>query len=230
MEECKSNSSASPKSMSSEFKSISSCSPKSISSSPKCPKLPSSQSSRAVRCSQRQPFRLHTESRGQLKERAFVKRLQETNAEEAKNRVRIAQGLPLTTDKPEIPFKPPVKEQTKPVEIKLHTQQRAVRRAGFNDLVATKMNWQEQQRQQLEKLCKTLEEEEIRMLRKQMVPRAQLMPLFDRPFYPQRSTRPLTVPKEPTFHLRSKCWNCTPCSGAHFKFQQPIGQTMKPIQ
>ena len=42
------------------------------------------------------------QSRGQLKERAFVKRLQETNADEAKNRVRIAQGLPLTTDKPEV--------------------------------------------------------------------------------------------------------------------------------
>lgn len=31
-----------------------------------------------------------------------------------------------------------------------------------------------------------MEEEEIKMLRKEMVPRAQLMPLFDRPFFPQR--------------------------------------------
>jgi len=32
-----------------------------------------------------------------------------------------------------------------------------------------------------------IEEEEIRMLRKEMVPKAQLMPFFDRPFLPQRS-------------------------------------------
>lgn len=31
-----------------------------------------------------------------------------------------------------------------------------------------------------------IEEEEIRMLRKEMIPRAQLMPFFDRPFFPQR--------------------------------------------
>lgn len=31
-----------------------------------------------------------------------------------------------------------------------------------------------------------IEEEEVRMLRKEMIPRAQLMPFFDRPFFPQR--------------------------------------------
>jgi hypothetical protein len=31
-----------------------------------------------------------------------------------------------------------------------------------------------------------IEEEEIRLLRKEMVPRAQLMPYFDKPFSPQR--------------------------------------------
>lgn len=31
-----------------------------------------------------------------------------------------------------------------------------------------------------------IEEEEIRSLRKEMIPRAQLMPFFDRPFFPQR--------------------------------------------
>ncbi|RWR82094.1 protein TPX2 isoform X2 [Cinnamomum micranthum f. kanehirae] len=207
--------------------------PKSNSSSPKSQKHPSSQSSQAVpvKSSHLQPFRLHTESRGQLKERAFVKRLQEINADEAKHRIRMAQGLPLTTDKPEMLHKPPVKEQTKPMEIKLRTQQRAARRAGFNDLVAIKISWLEYQRQQIEKLQKMMEEEEIKMLRKEMVPRAQLMPLFDRPFFPQRSTRPLTVPKEPNFKgLSSKSWRCTPSSGAHYKFQQPLNQTMKPIK
>lgn len=37
-----------------------------------------------------------------------------------------------------------------------------------------------------ELLEQIIEEEEIRMLRKEMIPRAQLMPFFDRPFFPQR--------------------------------------------
>ncbi|MFS7955312.1 hypothetical protein Hanom_Chr07g00641191 [Helianthus anomalus] len=34
------------------------------------------------------------------------------------------------------------------------------------------------------------------MLRKEMIPRAQLMPLFDRPFVPRRSTTPTKVAKK----------------------------------
>ncbi|KAL6010792.1 hypothetical protein ACLOJK_001234 [Asimina triloba] len=109
---------------------------------------------RTARSGQAQPFRLQTEvltadhavsssykpvelSRGQMKDRAFARKLQEMDAEEARHRIRVAQGLPLTTDKPETIYKPPVKEQTKPMEFKLHTQQRAAQRAGFNDLVSS---------------------------------------------------------------------------------------------
>lgn len=35
-------------------------------------------------------------------------------------------------------------------------------------------------------LKQVIEEEEVKMLRKEMIPRAQLMPFFDRPFFPQR--------------------------------------------
>lgn len=31
-----------------------------------------------------------------------------------------------------------------------------------------------------------IEEEEVKMLRKEMVPKAQLMPRFNKPFHPQR--------------------------------------------
>ncbi|KAI4304722.1 hypothetical protein MLD38_040197 [Melastoma candidum] len=110
--------------------------------------------------------------------------------------------------KPRTP-KPVTKENTKPVDVKLHTQQRAAKRAIFNYTVATKLFLTEQQKKQEEKLRKMLEEEEVRMLRKEMIPRAQLMPLFDRPFLPQRSSRPLTVPREPGLGLtNSKSWTC----------------------
>ncbi|KAL8211239.1 hypothetical protein R6Q57_005676 [Mikania cordata] len=82
------------------------------------------------------------------------------------------------------------KENTKTMEVKLQTEERAVKRAFFNYSVATKLYLMEQQKRQIERIQKIIEEEEVRMLRKEMIPRAQLMPLFDRPFFPRRSTKP----------------------------------------
>ncbi|XP_012473432.1 microtubule-destabilizing protein 60 [Gossypium raimondii] len=105
--------------------------------------------------------------------------------------------------------KPAAKENTKPQEFKLHTGQRAVKRAMFNYSLATKFYLLEIQKKQVEKVQKMIEDEEIRCLRKEMVPKAQLMPFFDRPFFPQRSNRPLTIPREPSFRtVNSKCWSC----------------------
>ncbi|KAF5957959.1 hypothetical protein HYC85_005184 [Camellia sinensis] len=96
------------------------------------------------------------------------------------------------------------KENTKPQDFKLHTQERAAKRALFNYTVATKLYLLERQKKQIEKLQK--------MLRKEMIPRAQLMPFFDRPFFPQRSNRPLTVPREPSFHMvGGKCSSSISC-------------------
>ncbi|KAG2634303.1 protein TPX2-like [Panicum virgatum] len=93
---------------------------------------------------------------------------------------------------------------------RLHTEERAIRRAGYNYQVASKINTQEIIRRFEEKLAQLMEEREIKLMRKEMVPKAQLMPSFDKPFHPQRSTRPLTVPKEPSF-LKLKC-----CIGGEF--------------
>ncbi|KAF7135066.1 hypothetical protein RHSIM_Rhsim08G0020300 [Rhododendron simsii] len=89
-------------------------------------------------------------------------------------------------EKSKVSQKTPVKENTKSQDFKLHTQERAVKRAMFN--------------------YEMIEEEEVRMLRKEMIPRAQLMPFFDKPFFPQRSNRRSTVPREPSSHMiGSKC-------------------------
>ncbi|GJN34232.1 hypothetical protein PR202_gb22879 [Eleusine coracana subsp. coracana] len=85
--------------------------------------------------------------------------------------------------------------------LRLHTEERAIRRAGFNYQVASKINTQEIIRRFEEKLAQVMEEREIKMMRKEMVPKAQLMPA---------SRRPLTVPKEPSF-LKLKC-----CIGGEF--------------
>ncbi|XP_022143415.1 protein TPX2 [Momordica charantia] len=119
-----------------------------------------------------------------------------------------------------------VKENTKMQDFKLHTQERAVKRAMFNYSVATKSYVTEIQKKIEEKLHKMIEEEEIRLLRKEMVPRAQLMPYFDRPYFPQRSNRPLTIPREPSFLVNKEQWSCNTDSEL-YSFQR---QALKPIK
>ncbi|XP_009367133.2 protein TPX2-like isoform X1 [Pyrus x bretschneideri] len=142
-----------------------------------------------------------------------------------------SEGMPKDEfkDKSKSCQKSPTMENTKAQEVKLHTQQRATKRAMFNYMVATKLSILEQQRKQEEMLQKMIAEEEIRLLRKEMVPRAQLMPFFDRPFIPQRSSRPLTIPREPSFRMMSsKGFSCN--SGSELYNFQPTTQAMNPIK
>ncbi|KAH9313727.1 hypothetical protein KI387_022354, partial [Taxus chinensis] len=132
-----------------------------------------------------QPFKLRTEQRGHMKREEFAKKVQVMLAEEEKSRIPVAQGLPWTTDEPEHLAKPPVKECTKPLDVKLFTEIRAVDRAEFDQIMAEKLNALEQQRLEEERLQKLAEEEEVKRLRKEMIPHAQPMPFFDRPFIPR---------------------------------------------
>ncbi|CAK9236679.1 unnamed protein product [Sphagnum troendelagicum] len=163
-----------------------------------------------------QPFRLRTEERGALKEYEFAKRVEQLFREEQRLRVPVAQGLPWTTDEPDVPYKPPPKEQTRPVEFRLLSEIRAHERAEFDNYVAERRFQMQLERQEEERMRQLAEQEEIRRMRREMVPRAQLMPYFDRPFIPQRSSKRLTVPKEPCFHQihSKKAKSCTMVSTA----------------
>ncbi|AQL08818.1 TPX2 (targeting protein for Xklp2) protein family [Zea mays] len=67
----------------------------------------------------------------------------------------------------------------------------------------------EQQRLEWERQQELDEEERIRQLRRtELIPKAQPMPYFDRPFIPKRSTKPPTVPMEPKFYLRPEKLSC----------------------
>ncbi|KAL6587554.1 hypothetical protein OROMI_000532 [Orobanche minor] len=131
------------------------------------------------------PFMLRTEQRGRSKEEGFMKKLQQMLEEEEKLRIPVAQGLPWTTDEPEFPAKPLVKENTRPVDLVLHSDTRAAERSEFDSQVVKKMNLIKQYRMERERQQKQAEEEEIRRLRKELVPKAQQMPYFDRPFIPK---------------------------------------------
>ncbi|EXB38085.1 hypothetical protein L484_021006 [Morus notabilis] len=146
------------------------------------------------------PFKLRTEQRGKLKEEEFLKKLQDMMGEEERLRIPIAQGLPWTTDEPECLLKPFIKERTRPLDLKLHSDVRAVERAEFDHQVAEKMSLMEMYKMEKERRQKMAEEEEIRRLRKELVPKAQPMPYFDRPFIPRRSMKHPTIPREPKFH------------------------------
>ncbi|KAJ6738648.1 TPX2 (TARGETING PROTEIN FOR XKLP2) PROTEIN FAMILY [Salix koriyanagi] len=155
------------------------------------------------------PFQLRTEQRGRLKEEEFTKKIQEIMMEEEKLRIPIAQGLPWTTDEPECLIKPLVKEKTRPIDLKLHSDVRAVERADFDQQLAEKMNLIEQYKMEIERQQKLAEEEEVRRLRKELVPKAQPMPYFDRPFIPRSSMRhPTTMPKEEKFRGHKKIKSC----------------------
>ncbi|KAI3452233.1 hypothetical protein Pfo_008898 [Paulownia fortunei] len=153
-----------------------------------------------MKATSQKPFMLRTEERGRCKEEEFVKKLQQMMEEEEKRRIPVAQGLPWTTDEPEYLVKPPVKENTRPIDLVLRSDMRAVERSDFDHQVAMKLNLIEQYRMERERQQKLAEEEEIKRLRKELVPKAQPMPYFDRPFLPRRSMKHPTVPKEPKFH------------------------------
>nr|AFK42234.1 unknown [Lotus japonicus] len=98
----------------------------------------------------------------------------------------------------------------------------------FNYAVTTKFYIMELQKKQEEKLQKMIEEEEIRMLRKDMVPRAQLMPYFDKPFLPQRPNK--TVPRQSCLHMMSgKCWSCA-TGNELYNLHHCGAQALKPIK
>lgn len=169
--------------------------------------------SKKLKVTSQHPFKLRTEQRGRLKEEHFLKKVKEMIMEEEKKRIPIAQGLPWTTDEPECLVKPPVKDLTEPIDVVLHSDVRAVERAEFDHYVAERLNFAEQLKSEREKQQKLSEEEEVKRLRKELVPRAQPMPFFDRPFVPKKSSRPRTIPKEPRFHVRPALKTCVSMMG-----------------
>ncbi|GJY83490.1 TPX2-like protein, partial [Tanacetum coccineum] len=110
------------------------------------------------------------QQRGRSKQEEFIKKVQEMMVEQEKQSIRVAQGLPWTTDEPEVLEKLPAAEHYK---------------------------LEREKQQKLE------EEEELRRLRKELVPKSQPMPYLDRPFVPKRSEKQPTMPKEPKFHDRA---------------------------
>ncbi|PWZ33849.1 Protein TPX2 [Zea mays] len=159
-------------------------------------------SRKVTRVTTQLPFRLRTEQRGKAKEGNFFERLRKMQVEEERLRNPLAQGLPYTTEEPEIPAKPPTREPTEPIDRVLHSEARVVRRVKFDSQVAERSSFMEEVKLERERQQKADEEVEIKQMRKQQVPRAHPMPDFSKPFVPKRSVKLPTVPREPRFQPR----------------------------
>ncbi|XP_039056846.1 uncharacterized protein LOC120199959 [Hibiscus syriacus] len=154
-----------------------------------------------VKPTSRKPFKLRTEKRGRVKEEEFMKKIQEMTVEEEKLRIPIAQGLAWTTEEYEVLIKPHVKEIIRPVCPILCSDILASERSEFDHKVAEKMSLIRQYKMERARQDKMAEEEEIKRLRKELVPKAQLLLFFDRPFLPIRSSKNPTIPREPNFRM-----------------------------
>ncbi|KAG6547015.1 hypothetical protein Mapa_011632 [Marchantia paleacea] len=153
-----------------------------------------------------QPFRLRTEERGALKEVEFNKKIElylsaKEKMQNATFQFTTNKDVRSTVKPPRIPSKD---TKTSVKQVQQHTQARAAERALFNMQVTEKSIRADEERQEKEKRMQHDADEEIKRMRKQMVPHAQKMPFFDRPFKPHRSTKTLTVPSSPKFHLKAK--------------------------
>ncbi|KAE8691574.1 Insulinase (Peptidase family M16) protein isoform 1 [Hibiscus syriacus] len=144
------------------------------------------------------PFKLRTERRGKTKEEEFMKKIQEMMIEQEKQRIPIAQGLPWTTDEPEVLIKPPVKESTRPVDLWLHSDVRAEERAEFDHQVAEKMSIIEKYKMERERQQKKRRDKKVEEGART---KSTAQPYFDSPFIPRRSSKNPTIPREPKFHI-----------------------------
>ncbi|XP_040245299.3 uncharacterized protein [Aegilops tauschii subsp. strangulata] len=168
----------------------------------RCNSAGSSERSSCRKATMPHPFNLRTERRGRVKEGNFVQMMREMLLEEERLRNPLAQALPWTTEEPENLAKPPTKEPTEPFDVVLHSAVRAVGRSKFDHQIAERNIFLERLELEKERQQKLDEEIEIKLLRKEQVPRAHPMPDFSKPFMPKRSVKPQTVPREPRFHTR----------------------------
>lgn len=126
------------------------------------------------------PFHLHTEERGQEKEKRFVEELMLKELEEERARIPRAKPYPYTTDYPVIPPKPQPKECTKPETFQLESLVR---------------HEEEMQRKMEERERMEREEAQMRIFKAQPVLKEDPLPV------PEKTRKPLTQVQEFPLHV-----------------------------
>ncbi|KAA8526353.1 hypothetical protein F0562_008444 [Nyssa sinensis] len=126
------------------------------------------------------PFHLHTEERGQEKERKFVMEVMQKQLEEERARIPKANPYPYTTDYPVIPPKPERKQCTKPEPFQLESLMR---------------HEEEMQREMEERRRMEEEEAQMRIFKAQPILKEDPIPV------PEKVRKALTQVQEFSLHV-----------------------------
>lgn len=148
------------------------------------------------------PFRLRTEERGFFKEASLSKKIEESIADKGSLPVfSVSSG---SVNKTRHKGKYPRLEPSKPKKAKSE----AIRHTKSLKLDKDKMNKVKPKQIEIPKSVKLEDNEEVKnALVKEH--HAIKMPFFGQPFKPQRSTKKLTIPREPNFHPIHPKKDCT---------------------
>ncbi|KAJ1890541.1 hypothetical protein LPJ66_007413, partial [Kickxella alabastrina] len=153
------------------------------------------------------PFHLQTDSRGEAYQSQLKARLEELEEKQRERREFKARPIPPSIDQPFVP-QPSTIPLTAIEEILLSTELRSEERRAYDDDRMERERIREEvlARKRLEN--ERREEEEIKRLRKILVHKAQPIRHY-KPVDIQPSDRPLTVPKTPQWHVRTRDWSTT---------------------
>ncbi|XP_024518019.1 protein TPX2-like isoform X2 [Selaginella moellendorffii] len=153
-------------------------------------------------CTRPEPFRLESLTRHEQE----VQRLAEDRARADKQRAELSRFRAQPISCSGAVFVPgrSRKPLTEIKEFNLKADNRAIQRAAFEKKIVEKQSMYKQLKEELELARKEEEERFVRALRCEMIPQARPVPLFDRPYVTQRSTKSLTLPISPHFNLPLK--------------------------
>ncbi|KAJ7548867.1 hypothetical protein O6H91_07G031300 [Diphasiastrum complanatum] len=149
-----------------------------------------------------EPFQL--ESLARHEEEVHRKAEELARLEQAEAEMRKFKAQPLLSTGPVFIPERSRKPLTEVQEFSLLVDTRAVERAEFDKKLSEKQNHYKRFREELEAARKVEEERFIKTLRKEMVPQARPMPIFAKPFVPQRSSKTPTRPMSPRLRTRKE--------------------------
>ncbi|KAJ2648097.1 hypothetical protein IWW40_004185 [Coemansia sp. RSA 1250] len=148
------------------------------------------------------PFKLSTDIRGEAYQKKLRARLDELERRQRERQEFKARPIPESIDRP---FVPQVSAMplTAIEEVLLQTELRSEERRAYDDDRMERERIREEVLARKRQEEERREEEEIKRLRKLLVHKAQPVRQY-RPLVIQPSDRPLTVPKTPQWHVRTR--------------------------
>ncbi|KAJ2453169.1 hypothetical protein EV183_002416 [Coemansia sp. RSA 2336] len=148
------------------------------------------------------PFKLSTDIRGETYQKKLRARLEELERRQRERQEFKARPIPESIDRPFVP-QASAMPLTAIEEVLLQTELRSEERRAYDDDRMERNRIREEVLARKRQEEERREEEEIKRLRKLLVHKAQPVRQY-RPLVIQPSDRPLTVPKTPQWHVRTR--------------------------